>query len=278
ATDVGLAQDGRSTIRKSVTVPAQGVASVLVPLNGLGHVITARLDAHDALEIDNARMTIVPPLERVRVALSGGPSLFLQKALSVNAAVTVEPNAGSPDDVVCDGCPQVPDGRSGVLFVPAAGAFSQSTRLTVTRANHPLVRSVDFSGLFATPLSLPAPPNDAEIVVRAGDSPVLAAYERNGRRFVELRVDLNRPDFALAPAFPVLMANAVEWLAARDRNRREVTSGDPVQWLLSPEAANGPSVVGPGGAAVPAAVTNGRLTIAATDIPGEYHVRSRGGD
>src|SRR5690606_39006537 len=86
---------------------------------------------------------------------------------------------------------------------------------------HPLMRYVDWSdvsigGAYALPL-------DAawRTVVDSPGGPLLATLEAGGRREAAVAFDLSDSDLALRPAFPVLVANLLEWLAPRG-------AGDPI--------------------------------------------------
>jgi Mg-chelatase subunit ChlD len=288
-TEVEIAQDGRVIAREALHVVARGKQTVAAPATRLGHVISARLLGEDALDADNRRWTVVPPLKRVRVAIVNRGSPFLEKALAVNPAVSLqnvpfdrveqtsrtkaEP-AQPPDVVVCEGCRELPRSR-GVLIVPPGAGSLGPAALTVVRPDHPIATSLDFGGLFGVSMTAHIVAFDGDVIVRVGDQPAVVAYEHDGQRIVEFRLDVTRSDLALSTAFPILVANAVDWLAARNENPLEIESGEPLRWTL-PEApaSDGISVTGPDGRPRHAQLLGRRLTIVETDLPGVYRVRT----
>src|SRR5262249_16509689 len=48
--------------------------------------------------------------------------------------------------------------------------------------------------------------------------PAVVAYEQDGRRVVDVRIDRGDASLPLSIGFPVLVANAVEWVAERNRD------------------------------------------------------------
>jgi hypothetical protein len=76
--------------------------------------------------------------------------------------------------------------------------------------------------------------------------------------------------FPLSPGFPVLLANAVRWLAARDANPMAVNAGEPVRWHLKDQRSS--VVVGPDGRTLPSAVNAGTLSFTQTSSAGVYRI------
>src|SRR4030095_12517468 len=79
---------------------------------------------------------------------------------------------------------------------------------------------------------------DADVIVRAGATPIVIARQAQGRRMVTLNADLRDPDFPLTTAFPVLVANAIEWLGSS--NETPLANG-----IALPAATAGPFEIAP---------------------------------
>jgi hypothetical protein len=83
------------------------------------------------------------------------------------------------------------------------------------RPDHPLLRHVDWSEVqVGTARRLPL---DAgwETVIDSDGGPLLAVREDGGRRQAVLAFDLSTSDLPLRPAFPILLANLLDWLLPR---------------------------------------------------------------
>ncbi len=241
-TTLTLTHEGAMVSSHPVVVAPGGRARVVAVFHEMSGVVTAHIEADDAIAADNTRHTVIVPSAPVtRVALSGG-GYFVERALRSRPGVELVELAALPpagtaatvDVLVCSGCSDVPSDESGpgVLLIlprptepaePAAAA-----PMTQSSEAHPVTRSLE---LTSTPASLIAgapAPGGATILASAGGAPAILAYESAGRRVVELRVDLERSSLPLTPAFPVLIANAIDWLASRDRRPTDYAAGDPI--------------------------------------------------
>ena len=139
----------------------------------------------------------------------------------------------------------LPSGSVLLVGPPTGDAFRP--RQVWPRANHPLLRHVDWSEVqIAGARRLPLGP-EWEVAIDSDGGPLLATKEEGGRRQAVLAFDLSQSDLALRPAFPVLMANLLDWLLARaDEAPRLVAPGAPVSLEPSPLAQQ-VWVEGPGG-------------------------------
>jgi Mg-chelatase subunit ChlD len=291
--DVEIAQDGRIIARASVHVGVRGAETIGVPASPLGRIISASLLRRDALDADNRRWGIVPPQGHTRVGLASGGNPFLQKALAVNPAVILEnvsfdaageivgpATASQPDVVVCEACGTLPSKARGLLVLRSrtAGAPAPAV-LTIARPDHQIAAALDLGALVASPTIAGDLAANGTVVVKAGGQPAVIAYEQDRQRIVEVRLDLAASDVTLSPAFPILMANAVDWLSARDESPLEIESGEPLRWTLADvPATEALSVTGPDGRSRDVDRRGQRLTVVDTDLPGIYHVRSSSSD
>jgi hypothetical protein len=261
-------------------LPPRQRETVALDLEDLDGVIEARLSGGDALPGDDLRFAVLAPPQRARVLLVSRGNFFLEKALAVNPSVslartedTSEANDPAVDIVVCDRCESLPAGDRAVLMIPAL-RYAGPVPLTVSLPEHPIAGQVAPVGTLATPGQITTVPPDASIIFRAGGHPAILAYERDGRRAVEWRLDLTDSTFTLNPAFPMLFDNVLAWLDARAENATSVRAGEPLHWLLPDRrAANGVTVVRPDGSPARANVSGRRLTTTDTTMVGIYRVR-----
>jgi Mg-chelatase subunit ChlD len=222
ATTLTLSRDGGVLVRERLSIAPRAGASVSLVLRDWAGTVNGRIDASDAIERDNVRETLVAAPLALTVAMQGANG-FLAHALRTRRGVTVvQGPAADADIVVCDGCATVPDGAppgAGALIVAQPSADTAAAPLAVDSAGSPLGTSPALHGVEAVVVDGPEPA-PGSVVARGGLRPAIVAYESQGRRVVELRLDLTRSPLVLTPAFPILVADALDWLA-----RREVEAG-----------------------------------------------------
>jgi hypothetical protein len=173
-------------------------------------------------------------------------------------------------------CERTPELGRGILIIrgqkhPALGPLP----LVARAPEHPLLFGVDFDGIEVLPRAgLPA--TVAGVLAQAGAYPALLASESGARRVLELRVDPSG-QFARSAAFPILVANAVSWLAGHYRNPSAVVAGDTVQWHIGTQKQT-PAVTTAEGREVPSTFANGILTIDRLRQSGTYRVALDAGE
>jgi Ca-activated chloride channel family protein len=182
----------------------------------------------DALALDDRAWAVQggsAGARRVLVVTSG--NLFLERAVAALAAVQAfraDPAAPLPaepydltilDGVAPDPLPTGPllliNPPAGQSLVPVSGVFSTTTVTQV--AGHPLLAHVDFGEVQIRQAVRVEPPAWAQTLIEAEGGPLLLAGETGGRRVAVLTFDLHQSDLPLQVAFPVLMANLIDWLS-----------------------------------------------------------------
>jgi hypothetical protein len=269
--------------RDTVDLPPGGDVSIARTLRHAGGVLTVRLEHDDGLAADNVRGVVVPSADRRQVRLDGR-SRFVEAALASHpgfAIATPRNGLASQTDssgaaagiVVCDGCAAVPPGNSGVLMIPPRQAQpSDAAPLALTGRIFGDLVSLD--GVSVVPIPVDRVVDGSRVVAHAAGLPVVVADDTGGRRIVEFRFDPDASAISRSPAFPLLMAAALDWLAPDARHPLAVVAGEPIQWALStPETVA--TLAGPNGRAVDATVAGGML-VARLSEAGVYHVRDGG--
>ena len=185
--------------------------------------VEAILDVEDALAADNRAFALngLTGTRSVLVVTSGHP--FIEEALRVHSFLDVEVVdqeayvsglARSYDVVVCDGCDPGSGASRGYLSLRTPQPGGPSGRIGVVESTHPVTRLVDFG---------PVPPlrfepvfvgEGSQTLLRVSGRPALTVSDVSPVRRSALGVDTSSPDFALHPAFPILISSLVEWLAA----------------------------------------------------------------
>ncbi len=213
--------------------------------------LTAHLDLPaDAYAPDDDAYAVVPPPRPLRVLLVTKGNWFLESLLKADDRVQfdqLEPGAFQPaqaagfDAVVLDTFlpngvtfDTMPKGNFLFLgqapFVESSGVNKESTALehppiTDVDAGSPLLYLLqlrDVTILRARSWVLPETPADAAnpwrfaAPVRSLDRPLVVTGERKGQRLVATAFGAGESDLPLRVAFPLLIHNALQFLAGRD--------------------------------------------------------------
>jgi hypothetical protein len=199
--------------------------------------LTAHLDARDALATDNDAFAVLPRLEPMRVLLVTPGNFFLEKALAANPLFRFEllaPDAFRPDAasgfdaVILDGT--LPAGFAlestpgNFLFISrtpfdeAGAAAVEHPLVSETDERSPLLRMVNLDAvtfLRAAPLRMPGPRAGWRFAapVQAFDRPLIVTGSSGAGRAVAFAFDVAESDLPLRVAFPLLVANTLQWLA-----------------------------------------------------------------
>ncbi|MGV8841527.1 MAG: VWA domain-containing protein, partial [Bauldia sp.] len=181
--------------------------------------------AGDAAPQDDAVFfTVLGPPLPLRVAIVGAPDERLVRAIEaagpaeIRAADQLTGDLADVDlVVVTTGIDRRPTtnvlwlGAGRVAGEPAPALLADSDP-TSWNAAHPLSRNVDWAALAGPPAQAVAPLPGAEIVVAAGEAPLVAARTTASGRDVRVALDLGPGGFADEPTFPVFIGNLIDWL------------------------------------------------------------------
>jgi hypothetical protein len=224
--------------------------------------LTARLDVHDALPVDNEAFALIPPENPMRVLLVTKGNWFIEKMLAADETLKFEmltPDAfraemaANFDAVILDDF--LPDpfdlqkARGNFLFIKqtpfAAGpAPLEQPLVTDVDSSSPLLRFVNLKNVTimnAAQLRLPAAPGGwrLQAPLRSFDHPLLITGERradDGReqRVCALAFEVAQSDLPLRVAFPLLMSNTLQWLAGeKSSSPTSIAAGQPIE--LAPD-------------------------------------------
>jgi hypothetical protein len=288
--------DERALERLPLTLrPGERVVRTLGPLAVPRAMLEARLlpAADDALAFDDRAFALVPERVRRRVLVVGAPDLYLDGALlSFGDALTVRRVAPGQADglraewprfdvVVFDGVAPAPPPEQGrfLYFDPHGPGSPWPERGTLadpiptdSDRRHPLLAQLSLADLnIREARRLTVGPGD-QVVAGALGAPLVLARTRPGLRMAALSFDARRSDLPLRPSFPLLLANAFEWL---DTRPSETTGSEKTGTVARVGIAQGSraTVVGPDGETTVLAAAGG-----AVDVPlprsGFYRVQA----
>lgn len=264
---------GQLVAVRDLDLPADDAIALTLPdLPPDTAVLEARLEGQDALALDDHAWAVRPVDAGAQIQVVGPGNRFLEIALALLPGVEVttisledyeatwsdaDQTAGQLTDqpanwlTVFDGVlPEPGHYPLGALlflgplrsteFFSVTGALEGPTPLPAS-ASEPLLRYVDLRDVLvqrSARLSLPA--WGRPVVVTADgqeDAPLLVAGEVDGRRLAVLAFDLRQSDLALRVAFPLLLANLVDFLAPSSRGAflGTVPPGQPLSVMLPPQ-------------------------------------------
>lgn len=193
----------------------------------------------NALEQDDRAWAAISVTNEARVLLVSQGNSFLERVLSVHGGV--RPFRAAPADwpgLATQGAaypltvldlywPEALPSGNALLVGPPIGEEFRPQQIR-PKTEHPLLRHVDWSEvrvaaarrLPGTEPSVPSPQPSVptggwETVIDSDGGPLLAVREQGGRRQAVLAFELGQSDLPLRPAFPVLMANLLQWLLPR---------------------------------------------------------------
>lgn len=204
----------------------------------------------------------------VKVLLLSGGNLFLEKALQLSGAeVTRLDLSGGANEAAAgkeetSETPPLPEQRPDLVVaegsIPAALRSGEWERLLsgaaiwtigggaeadaqpadrrVEVANHPVTRYLSLTEPYFGTLTGDKPVGMTNLVT-VGGRPAIAAGSENGRRALWFGFNLQSGDLPLNSEFPVLVNNAVDWLAGgRGGGLGRATSGAAVEVPIAAEA------------------------------------------
>jgi hypothetical protein len=243
--------------RRIEMAPGQEQSVNLQGLPLTTHLVEATLTVEgngaDLLAADNAAWALRSSRDASNVLLVSEANGFLEKALNLMPNVRLfkaTPNAYVPSDgfglTVLDGYmpPELPLGNLLIFapppsaLVPVSGTLPYPAIGPVT-VNDPLMRFVDLSGTHLASAQRIITPSWARVLARTttGD-PLILAGETEGRRIAVVAFDLHKSDLPLQIAFPILIANLVEWLQPSQSIEAPplLGAGDAISIRANPEA------------------------------------------
>ena len=218
--------------------------------------LTARLDVADALAADNTAYAVLPAPAPPRVLLVTKGNWFLEKLLAADRQVQfelIEPAAWRADfaskfdAVILDNF--VPPGfdlaksAGNFLFLKQSPFTSNDAPIeqplvSESDALHPLMRLVNLQNVTIVRAAAVKPPEAADgwtwqAPLKSFDHPLLIAGSRRvdagEQRAAVLAFDVADSDLPLRIAFPLLMTNAVHWLAGEAQEKiASVVAGETI--------------------------------------------------
>lgn len=220
---VDLFRDGQPAGTSELLVPAGGQASVSIPLSDRSGLFEARITPppDDALDLDDVAWA---GARQLRVHYAGG-SEALERALAAMPGIERVAAATAADVRIVELGPEQEPPAGNVLVWRQRSAAPTWVQIRDWDQSDPLLRFVD---LREVQVGLDAAwqpderPGGGRVLARSSDfRPVIVAWRDQERLVVEFGFHPGQTDMIYRPAFPTLMANAMEAF----RGERELRLG-----------------------------------------------------
>lgn len=187
--------------------------------------------APDAFPLDDAAYAVYTPARTGRTLLVTPGNLFIEQLLAsldgVQAFRQSPPSGGTLvlptaayDLYIFDGLlpAEIPPAPASLLLInppdspllPVTGVFTDTQPASL--AASPLLAAVDWQNVHIRQARQVALPDWALPLISAPGGPLLLAGEQDGRRIAALTFALQDSDLSLQTAYPILMANLVQYL------------------------------------------------------------------
>ena len=216
---------------KRLTLRPRQPTEYIVSLSSTVKLFEVVLDRNDALMSDNYAQVVVPS-EDVDVTLVSGSPQSLERALSAvpNVKLTVmRPQQYKRESVgaitvfeqfIPRGRENLPAGSMLVVNPPIGtnsgfevGELKQAQQIVRINPRSALLESVDLTGVFLPKALKLAPPPGSSPVVESKEAGLVWEGVDEGRKLVVFAFDPRQPEIGQRLAFPLMLANAIGWLA-----------------------------------------------------------------
>jgi hypothetical protein len=280
---VEVSMEGRTLASREVRLVPGAPVVTLFDLGRASGLAEVRLDGRDALAADDRAVVAAGREGLPAILVVGDPSPVIDAVLGAVPASEVTRRTqvaparwGGAGLVVLDRVAPLALPPGAYLLVATMGTnlpvqiegtAAQQTIRAVSQT-HPVTRLVDLRGVRVAEALAIRP--QAGTVLAEGDVPLAWAYEGRGLRVVVLLFDPLASDLPVHPAFPVLIANAVDWLAGSPHARL----GDAP--VLAAGTWSGATLVHPDGRVQQIAANGGVFVLPALEHVGVYRLRTSG--
>jgi hypothetical protein len=244
----------------------------------------------NGLTIDDTAYAVLVQRKPAQVLLVSTGNQFLEKVLTllpnvdlyrIAAPRYLAVEADRFDIIVFDNYlpPLLPRGNLLVLNPPDRGPYRTTGQVTRPRVatwdrEDPILSFVDIRDMNISRASKLDMPRWAKPLISTADGlPLMAVGQDGDRRVAILPFDLQQSNLPLMSAFPILMANMVNYLSPPGVvQSAEIHTGSPESLLPLPQVDR-VRVVTPNDQASELRTGQGPITYAATDVPGLYRVQ-----
>ena len=241
-------------VRPYTLAPGESKSEIFSNFAFEGGKLKAVLDVQDALPTDNIAYATLPKRDLIPVLLVTVENPFLQKALAVDEQIqlTVLTPTEYETDVLPENAnsqvekayqviifdryspPALGDGNYMFIYPPAVDASEtpngrgskpllqwdigealETPIITDWERTHPILQHVHLENVQIGTAYQVTPPSTAQVLARSFESPVLFIDVKPNRKVVFAAINILESDLPLRIAFPVIIANTIQWFQQR---------------------------------------------------------------
>lgn len=254
-------------VRPYTLAPGEKKSEIFSNFTFEGGELKAVLDVVDALPTDNIAYATLPKRELISVLLVTNENPFLQKVLSVDEKLNLsimtpaEYESGAKDAqvVVFDqfNPTMLGDGNYMFIYPPKAthpldesannpvttwdiGEALETPIITDWDRTHPILRHVHLENVLIGEAYEMTPPATAQILARSFESPVLFVDVTPKRKIVFAAINILESDLPLRIAFPVIIANTIQWFQqSEDIQEYHLRTGEVLRYKIDSQTNSG---------------------------------------
>ena len=278
-------------VRPYTLAPGESKSELFTNFTMEGGRLKAALDVEDALSTDNVAYAALPKREQIPVLLVTPNNPFLENALAVDEKLDLtvvapdqyDPGAGGYDVTIFDryNPPTLGDGNYMFIYPPQEGAIwgigesIETPIITEWERDHPILRHVHLDNVQITEAYQVQVPATADVLVRSFEDPLLMVEESQDRRIVFIAIDTLKSDLPLRIAFPLIVANTIQWFQGESEiEEYHLQTGEVLKKRIDEAAAvKSVTIVGPGGESWELPVEKGELLFDETSVVGFYELK-----
>ena len=283
-------------VRPYTLAPGESKSEIFSNFTFEGGQLKAVLDAADALRTDNVAYAALPKREHIPVLLVTEENPFLEKALSVDENLDLSVTTPEDYDAKATGYhivifdrfnpPTLGDGNYVIIYPPKnsdapaswkIGAPLETPIITDWERTHPILRHVHLENVQIGEAYHVTPPATAEVLARSFEDPVLFVEVTPNRKIVFAAIDILQSDLPLRIAFPVIIANTIQWFQGSSGiEEYHLHTGEVLTWKAHGDGTDLPmtvTITGPGDRTWKTAVERGEILFDRTEIAGFYTLK-----
>ena len=290
ATDLELLFDDQVIDARPITVPpGETVPQVFIATQPHDGIFTVRISAKDDLAADNQASIVSILPQPAKVLLVSKGNRFLEKALRAAANVDLTigqdclDSAEAFDLVVLDDVKPTVWPKPNLLAIHLVNtnwfdqwSVADGPAIVDWKNTHPLLRYISFDNIQIGQALAVKPPSWAVSLVDAQQTPLILAGEVAHQKVVWIGFDTLQSTWPLRIAFPMFIANAVEWLnpASAKSSQLMLHAGEPFRYALTQPIATA-EVAMPDGTKQTLTPGNAReIVFGDTGRQGIYHLKA----
>ena len=234
-------------VRPYTLAPGESKSEIFSNFAFEGGKLKAVLDIQDTLVSDNIAYATLPKRDLIPVLLVTEENPFLQKALAVDEQIQLtvltpteyetnvrneNPNSQTEQAYqvfIFDrySPPTLGDGNYMFIYPPATearedlaptwdiGDALETPIITDWERTHPILQHVHLENVQIGTAYQVTPPATAQVLARSFESPVLFIDVKPSRKIVFAAINILESDLPLRIAFPVIIANTIQWFQQR---------------------------------------------------------------